>query len=490
MMWLGRADTGWNILPPDPASGIVSDTRRELRNAVLLTQLLESTGAIERLRQMSEIIDFMIGESDELNVFQMQELLKRQRITAVSELAFSGRVTSLQQALLEGGLGSQRIRSQIVLSDRYDLHQVPPPSIFQMFGQRFAVDSFVLSKVVYDSILFDGRKVLRHMPSGLDLMFALGNASVLRLLETEMEQFPYASNLKASQEFIQQYQTGFWRANLYQIWLDSLRTLAADLTSERYLPEAMRTEAWQRKQLQTQLASWSELRHNTVLYAKQSYTAGERCEYPAGYVEPYPNTFARIKFFAEEAARRIKAADFELSAYDHTAMQRRQVAFLEQMAETLGKLESLARKERAAEPFTKQEQEWLKKVIDIRGGGSGPPTYSGWYCELFYGGGHRSADWEPTIVDVHTDPDSESVLEEGVGTCNFLVVAIDNGDDRMIYVGPAFSYYEFHQPAEHRLTDEQWAKMLVTGQAPSRPAWTDSFQAPATKRHLAPRIAD
>ena len=72
----------------------------------------------------------------------------------------------------------------------------------------------------------------------------------------------------------------------------------------------MRTEAWQRKQLQTQLASWAELRHDTVLYAKQSYTAGVKCEYPTGYVEPYPETYARIKFFAEEAARRIGAARF------------------------------------------------------------------------------------------------------------------------------------------------------------------------------------
>ena len=29
MMWLGRADTGWNILPPDPDSEITSDTPRK-----------------------------------------------------------------------------------------------------------------------------------------------------------------------------------------------------------------------------------------------------------------------------------------------------------------------------------------------------------------------------------------------------------------------------------------------------------------------------
>jgi len=483
MMWLGRADTGWNILPPDPQSGIVSDAPRELRNAVLLTQLLESTGTIERLRQMSDILDFMVGESDQLTVFRMQELLRQQGIAKVSNLAGGGRIEAFQKALLGSDAGTQRIRSQAVVSDPADLNQVPPPSTFQVFGQRFVVDSFVLSKVVYDSILFDGQKVKRKMPTGLDVMFALGNDAVLPLLEEEMVKLPYAANLKASQEFINQFRPAFWRENLYNVWLDSLRTLDADLTAEKRLPEAMRTEAWQRKQLQTQLASWAELRHNTVLYAKQSYTAREKCEYPTGYVEPYPETYARIKFFADEAARRIEAANFSLADHDYADIKRRQVEFLQQMAETLGRLEALARKELRGEAFAEEDDEWLKKVIDIRGGGSGPPTYSGWYCQLFYGGGRRAAEWDPTVVDVHTDPDSQSVLEQAVGNCNFMVVAVDNEDDRMIYVGPAYSYYEFRQPAGNRLTDQEWQRTLLTESEPPRPSWTKDFQAPKLKRH-------
>ena len=153
------------------------------------------------------------------------------------------------------------------------------------------------------------------------------------------------------------------------------------------------------------------------------------------------------------------------------------------MATTLARLETLARKELAAQSFTSDEEAWLKKVIDMRGGGSGPPTYSGWYCQLFYPN-RRCADWEPTIVDVHTDPDGElpMTLEAGVGDCNFLVAAIDNDGDRMIYVGPAYSYYEFLQPAEERLTDEAWGKMLEAGQAPPRPEWVEAFQGEKLKR--------
>ena len=448
-----------------------------------MTQLLQSTGGIEQLRQVSEILDFMVGESDNLTVFQMRDLMARQKVNTVDDLKWGGEVEAFQDATRNGDLGTQRIRSQVVMSDPESLHQVPPPSVFQVFGQRFVVDSFVLSKVVFDSIVFDGRKVERQMPTGLDAMYALGNDTVLPLLAKEMAQFPYASNLRAGQELVGQFQESFWRSNLYNIWLDAVRTLDDDSMAETRLPEAMRTEAWQRKQLQAQLASWAELRHNTVLYAKQSYTSGAKCEYPTGYVEPYPETFARIKFFAVEGARLIEAANYKLGSHDYSQIQHKQATFLKQMAETLGRLESLARKELAAEAFSDEDQEWLKKVIDMRGGGSGPPMYSGWYSQLFY---HIQdcAEWAPTVVDVHTDPNLGAVLEEGVGDCNFLVVAVDNDEDRMIYVGPAYSYYEFQQPAESRLTDSKWQEMINTEKEPPRPEWTKDFQAPKTKRTL------
>ena len=483
MMWLGRADTGWNVLPPDPQSGIVSDTQRELRNAVLLTQLLQSTGGINQLRQMGDILDFMVGPSDNLTVFQLSDLVAQQKINSASDLAGSSTIEAFQDTLRHSDLGTQRIRSQIVLSDPDELYQVPPPSTFQMFGQRFIVDSFVLSKVVYDSIIYNGEKVRRKMPTGLDVVYALGNDTALPLLEQEMIEFPYASNLQADREFIGQFQQSFWQDNLYNIWLDSLRTLNADPTSEKRLPQAMRTRAWQLKQLQAQLASWAELRHDTVLYAKQSYTSGEKCEYPTGYVEPYPETYEHVKYFATEAARRIEAADYKLANQDHTDIQHRQVEFLKQMADTLGKLEALARKELAAEPFAQEDQEWLKTAIDSRKNVCGsPPTYTGWYCQLFYGGGGRSGEWDPTVIDVHTDPDSQTVLEEGVGNCNFLVVAVDNDDDRSIYVGPAYSYYEFQQPAKDRLTDNEWQQMLSKPNGPPRPSWTKEFQAAKLNR--------
>ena len=124
----------------------------------------------------------------------------------------------------------------------------------------------------------------------------------------------------------------------------------------------------------------------------------------------------------------------------------------------------------------------------MRLGSGGRPRYDGWYCDLLYNTQEesmhdvediRSLDWGPTIADVHTDPTSRSVLEAAVGDVNLGVIAIDNGGDRAVYVGPIFSYYEFRHPAEDRLTDERWQAMLVQDHVPAPPEWTtQDFQAP------------
>src|SRR6185369_17318542 len=59
-------------------------------------------------------------------------------------------------------------------------------------------------------------------------------------------------------------------------------------------PEALRTRAWAMKTLNTQLASWTQLRHDTILYAQQSYTPILTCAYPDGYVEPRPAFWSRL----------------------------------------------------------------------------------------------------------------------------------------------------------------------------------------------------
>ena len=144
----------------------------------------------------------------------------------------------------------------------------------------------------------------------------------------------------------------------------------------------------------------------------------------------------------------------------------------------MDRLERLATLELSAQPFSADDEAFLKKTIDKRGGGSGPPRYDGWYPELILG--EQPDLWEPVVADVHTDPNGPRILHEAVANAEFLVVAIDNGPHRAAYVGPSYSYFEFTRGA--RMTDEEWQAQLSKGTAPPPPGFTRTFQVPGSER--------
>jgi hypothetical protein len=463
MMWLGRADTGFEL-----------EHDREVRAAVLLSTTLQSAGTLEGLGEIDLLLEWMVGPSDNLAPDGMLAALAEAEVS-LDQLDNPKALKRLRAHMK----GTQRIRSQVVESNPDDPIRVPPPDLFQIFGQRFVPDSFVLSEVVFDSILYQGKKVERLMPSSLDVAAALGNPEAARILgETDLRTHPYAANLDATRAWLDAQPDDFWTDTAASTWLATLRHLHTDLSDEPNAPAVMKGAAWQRKQLQTQLASWSEYRHDTVLYAKQSYTAFPSCEYPTGYVEPYPAVYAGTAAFARSLADALDHIHLDRIVTDPNAgaehireMQRRQVDFLNGFAERADWLVVLAEKELAGKPLGPADTRLLKATIDIRGGGSGPPRYDGWYPQMFYGGGYRSSEWSPEVVDVHTDPASGQVLEVGTGDVEFLVVAIDNEGDTRVYVGPSYSYYETRWPVQERLTDEAWAKLFFEDKEPDRPAW-------------------
>jgi hypothetical protein len=488
MLWLGRADLGFNLRPVDPASSIGADTNRERRDAMLLVLLLRESGELEHLAAVSHIIDFMVGSSDNVSIEAVSDALGQAGIVDPALLADPAALERFDAALDHVGPRAQQIRSQVVSADPTSTKPTELPLEFQVFGQRFLIDSFALSRLVYDAIVYQGEKQQRFMPKGLDVMAVLGNDEAVQLLEPELTQHHYAANLLAARRTVDAMQADDWNANAYNQWLAALSTLDDAPAPKALFPAVMQREAWRRKQLRTSLASWAELRHDTVLYAKQSYTSHYSCEYPEAFVEPYPDFFRRLHALADSLGRRIGLAsvpsgDPTLAA---TALRLRDAhsTFFARFADTMQRLEELAKKELAGKPFSAEESKWLKAAIDIRGGGGsgGPPTYSGWYPALIYGA--SPASYEPVVSDVHSDPTNKQVLQVAVGDVEFLVVAVDNGPHRTAYVGPAYSYYEFPGPIGNRMTDEEWRAKLERLDRPSRPTFANVLEAPAEERRL------
>jgi len=482
MMWLGRPDLGWTLRAVDPVSGLRIAPGRELRSAALFVLTLERSGELGNLAAISNTIDFMVGRSDNVSIADVQAALKAAGITKPAELAGADALGRIDRALDASGVRAQQIRSQVLDSDESSQKPTDLPLGFQVFGQRFVIDSFALSRVVYDGILYKGEKQKRMMPTGLDVMAALGSDEATRLLEAELDRWHYGSNLLAARRVAESMTKADWSENAYTSWLAALRTLD-DTSTARAFPAVMKTEAWRRKQLQTQLGSWAELRHDTILYAKQSYTSSLGCEYPAGFVEPYPEFFDRLEELTGTLSKRLTGVSVPFAPPDiGRSSANGQSRFFEQFSQTMARLGDLARAELAGRPFSAKDKEFLKQTIDIRGGGSGGPYYTGWYPQLIYGGNPDA--YEPSVADVHTDPNSGAVLEEAVGDVGFVVVAVDNGPDRMAYVGPVYSYYEFTTPARKRMTDEEWSDAIRSRKVPPRPSFTRVFQPPAVERTL------
>jgi len=473
VMWLGRADLGFQL-----------DQPRQLRAAGLLAQALDQSGAADQLAEVTQLVDLFAGGGDDLDLPGLLAVMQRVGVKAPHDLTDPKALAKVADTLDAEGLGRPRIRSQIVESELTDpAHAMAPPFV-QVLGQRFAIDSFVLSHVVYDDIVFHGKKMLRRLPSGLDVMAALGSDVATHLLRPAIAEFGYAANLAALRDVITSRPASAWEGSLYDMWLAGLRTLSRPPATGS-VPEVMKRGSWAKKMLATQLASWAQLRHDTILYTQQSFSSGGGCFYPLAYVEPYPEFYAAFGHFARVAAERIGALKARTKDRHIASAIKPLVKYYQRFGAIMDQLGGLAAKELAGKPFTKAEQRFLRRTVqqhDSHDDEYMPTiTWDGWYLELVYRAGvadGRALDPAPTIADVHSDGETAQTLEAATGGVDMAIIAIDNGGDRALYVGPVLTYYEFAQPASDRLDDDAWRQQVESSDvpAPGYPSWLAPYR--------------
>lgn len=473
MMWLGRTDLRFAEF--DSSSGKWLWRPRQVMGAMLLAQAVENSGATGAVQSAEDLITLMVGPIDFIDLQGVAKLVAAENWKTASNIEDlnEAQIASLIDKLAGGAYGKQQIASHYLETNPFSTETTPLPPSFALLGQRFVIDSYVFSNVVYDRILWKGQKVQRVLPNPLDAMFVLGNNQVLPLLQKDFDKFPYWGALHNLRWLVDQHPPQFWQSNVYNLWLDSLRQLNAPTTSEKF-PFAMRTEAWRDKTAHTQLASWAQLRHDTLLYAKQSYTGGVACEHPSAYVEPHPAFFAKLKTMgglAGQALTNVKTKE--------PWMKDSLAKFFADWQEHMGKLELAATHELSGQGTTAEDVAFLKGVI-MAGNVCGV-TYSGWYPKLFFGA--ESVDqFKPTIADVHTNPNQgplpgPNVLHVATGKVNLMVMTVNTCKGAETFVGPVFRYHEVDWKKIERLSDQDWEKQLKDGVAPPPPAWTSSFKA-------------
>ena len=470
MMWLGRTEI-W-LLAPQSASLPPSDAdiQRQTIDAALIVEALAGAHATALLDTIDSTLRLFVGEPDNVTVTQVKSVMDETGIQRANELLNVQRWKGFRDTLMQQSFAYQRINSQILMSDPMSPEQAKPASAFLLLGQRFVIDSYVTGNVVYDKIMFENMKVRRMLPSTLDVLFAIGNDAAAQLLQPELARYKYASNLAAVRYLVDSYESDFWSGSLYNGWLSMIRNLSPP-ANRGPLPPFMRTAAWWQKEMNTQLASWAQLRHDNLLYAKQSYTAGVSCSFPESYVEPVPAFYRALSTFADMAVQRFAAMG--------SNTVRMYFAHMKGVADTL---ETIASKTLSKTSLTSAERNFLKGMLILPDHVCGAP-YNGWYPRLYYRGDQDSFKKDIVVADIHTAPTDENgypvgwVLHAGTGALDMAILAAETPEGHFTaFVGPVLSYYERLATGFKRLTDEEW--MTLYNVAPSsRPSFVNLYMA-------------
>lgn len=334
---------------------------------------------------------------------------------------------------------------------------------FRFMGQRYIPDSEIFQRLV--------SWPERTFPKGLDIAAVLGSEEAEKILLEEYKENDiwegYLPELQVLKKEFGSLDEEDWTQNLYYNWIYCLKALI-DRDENFDYPFFMKNTAWERKELNTALASWSELRHDVILYAKQS---GVECGdgedwYPdpaKGFVEPNIVFFKRLNMLLSASKEGLKKRDLITEE-----MGKKFDDFLE----LVSFLEKVVEKEINKQPITKQEYQ----QIQIFGGLLENLTISVMVDDKYLRWFEITSETDKNIAviaDVHNA--SGEVLEVGVGPAYEIYVVVEIDGYLKLTRGAVFTYYEFAHPASDRLTDEKWQKMLKEGVQPPLPKWLEKF---------------
>jgi len=445
MMWHGRISM---LLQSDVIAAENSENEAKIQTiqALLISDHFDRDKDLQaRWNRIYSVTAFYVGFSDDLGPYQYAKVLD----TVFGNDRYG--VSFDNESLTELKTELEKYESPKIYSGTGGVVQAGSETEnktleatkgFRFMGQRYTPDSYILQKL--------------HPPA-LNIMDLLGSQRAREHLKNQgiSENEEYKKAHTSLENEFGAFDEEDWNKNLYWAQLYALKPLLISYP-ESY-PTFMRTEAWEDKQLNTALASWTELRHDTILYAKQEYFTGPPQVPPEekpvqGYVEPVPEFYARmlaLTKMAHTGLAEMKVLD-EQSDKDFTTLEN-----------TLEKLLEISIKELENKELTEEEYEFIRNFdqnispmlenVDIKSQNS------------------------ILVADVCTSP--AGVLEEGTGKLNLIIVAYKQPDGRIVLgAGPVMSYYEFWQPPGQRLTDEEWRVNIFENNCPERPDWVKSFK--------------
>ena len=156
----------------------------------------------------------------------------------------------------------------------------------------------------------------------------------------------------------------------------------------------------------------------------------------------------------EKLAQTVAPADARARGY---------FARLREVAEVLA---IIARDELAGRALTDAQRRFLSMVVEmVPGGTGGPPTYTGWYFDIFRGREVEALTGASLVADYYTSGDAGLVAYVGASRPRLGVFVVDVGGAPRVMVGPVANAYELTSSVDRRL-DDAAAERAADKQAP------------------------
>ena len=435
------------------------ENEASVKYASMMAYLLNSLKSGGKLpgQEVYEMLNFLMGEVDNVSVFDMAEYFAKQNYTKVDDLVDAAKLKALDAFLTDLFQERNRVKSKISENGCEDKINFMP--------QRYTPDGEVLTNMFDETANSD-----KPFPSGLDVFSAFGVEEADNIINDVLD-YPslwsgYEKESKKMKDKFTQYAD--WDKSMYNKWFECLVALQ---NSDKNYPGYMNTNAWARKNLNTGLASWAELKHDAILYAEQPICAecGGGSDFPepvlVGYVEP------NLKFWNKMR---------EMLTMTHTLLDKNNL-MNDDLREKTERLEehidfciTISKKELEGKALDEQEYrqieylgssiEWFTlSVIDP------DMSLSSWGMVE---GADRSI---AQVADVFTRNvlgcDKCGILYEATGNADAIYVIVEIEGKTYLTRGAIYSYYEFVNELGKRLTDEEWQERLKNNDAPGRPKW-------------------
>ncbi|MEI7620409.1 MAG: DUF3160 domain-containing protein [Candidatus Falkowbacteria bacterium] len=435
----------------------------------------DAVAPLDSWKKITAVTDFYVGQGDDLTYTEWKsftESILGADLSSDEALIAPENVKKLAENLDK--LRLPKILSDVIvdenMANRTKADLLRQSLSFRIFGQKFSYDAWILNDLTAGQEKTEVR--LPSTPSSLFIPAAFGDLQARNHVQeflgnklgfSASELLGFFTKLDQKKTDISNVKEELWFNSLGSSWLYVLGSLAHNYGP--HYPLYMQATSFLDKQIQTFLGSYTELKHDTLLYAKQSYAelgAGgdNRPTPPAvkGFVEPNLEFWNKFNNLLDRTDQLYKENNLfaDGNAYDR----------LRQFKEISLFLSNIAEKELKDEVINDDEYERLRTI---------KLSFMAQPFEML--DPDEKSGKTALIADIHTDALQNQILYEATAKPYLMLAIVANEESPRVVAGLVYNHYELTDKIDKRLSDEDWQKRVYEDNTllPEKNFWYDSL---------------